>query len=66
MANPMADDASLELSADTLLGGRVTLLQPVRRVRFRRIRFPSDPVPTDPVPVGSGSHGSGSRVSKVN
>ena len=33
MANPMADDASLELSADTLLGGRVTLLQPVKGYR---------------------------------
>jgi len=33
MANPMADDASLELSADTLLDGRVTLLQPVKGYR---------------------------------
>lgn len=33
MANPLVDEASLELSADTLLGGRVTLLQPVKGYR---------------------------------
>ncbi len=33
MANPLTDDASPGLSADTLLGGRVTLLQPVTGYR---------------------------------
>ena len=33
MADPLADDESPVLSADTLLGGRVTLLQPVKGYR---------------------------------